>query len=91
MTDPAAVTRKRLAIRAWRRGTREMDLVLGPYADARLSGMDAAALAAFEALLSEDDHDIRLWVTGASAAPPRHAGLVADLAGFAANRHHAAR
>ncbi len=89
MTEPTEVLRKRLAIRAWRRGTREMDLVLGPYADARLTTMDSADLAAFAALLDEDDHDLQGWTTGIAAAPDRHAALIAQVARFARDRHRA--
>ncbi|TCO68312.1 succinate dehydrogenase assembly factor 2 [Rhodovulum euryhalinum] len=71
--------RKRMRIRAWRRGTKEMDLILGGYADAHLAGMDAAALDAFDALLAEDDHDLYQWVTGQAAPPGRFAVLVAEL------------
>jgi antitoxin CptB len=87
MTDAAGVMRKRLAIRAWRRGTREMDLVLGPYADARLAAMSASDLQAFAALLDEDDHDLYRWTTGAAAPPDRHAGLIDRLSNFARSRH----
>jgi antitoxin CptB len=75
--------RKRLAIRAWRRGMRETDLILGAYADAHLAGMTPADLAAFEALLEANDQDILAWVLGQMPAPAAHAALVARLAAFA--------
>ena len=87
MTEPAEAQLKRLKIRAWRRGMRETDLVLGPYADACLAEMDGESLSAFEALLAESDQDIHAWVTGAAAPPPRHAPLVRTLARFAHRRH----
>lgn len=77
---------RRLRLRAWRRGTKEMDLILGPYADARLPAMEAAALDAFEALMAEDDQDLMHWVLGQAAPPAPHAPLVADLRAFAAAR-----
>ncbi len=79
-----AVARKRLKIRAWRRGLREMDLILGPYADAHLAGMEGAALALFDALLDENDKDLLPWVMGQAPRPARYAvllGHVADHAG----------
>ncbi len=79
--------RKRMRMRAWRRGTREMDLVLGPYADVRLAGMAPDELALFDALLDEADQDLYPWVSGQVAAPPAYAALLADLAAFAASRH----
>ena len=83
---PAAARLRRLRMRAWRRGTKEMDLILGPYADARLAAMDAAALDAFEAVLAENDQDLYLWVTGQAAAPAPLAPLLDDIAAAAAGR-----
>lgn len=62
----------RLRMRSWRRGTREMDLILGPYADAALPGLTAAELDAYEAILSENDQDLYLWITRPDTAPPAH-------------------
>lgn len=60
---------KRLRMRAWRRGTKEMDLILGPFADVHLAGLDAPTLDLFEAVLDENDQDLYLWVTGHPGAP----------------------
>ena len=60
---------KRLKIRSWRRGTKEMDLILGPFSDAHLAGFDAAALDEYEALLAENDQDLYQWFSGQSDAP----------------------
>lgn len=79
-------TRKRLKMRAWRRGTKEMDMILGPYADDRLAGMDAAALESFEALLNENDQDLYQWVTGQGTVPQPIALLLADIAEHAHTR-----
>ena len=78
MPDEARL--KRLRMRAWRRGTREMDLILGPFADARLAAMDEGELDAFEALLREGDQELYAWVSGRTAPPERFAPLVARLA-----------
>ncbi|RBO54806.1 succinate dehydrogenase assembly factor 2 [Rhodovulum sp. BSW8] len=79
MTESTESRRKRMHIRAWRRGTKEMDLILGRYADAHLAAMDAAALEAFDALLAQDDHDLYQWVTGQVAAPDEFAPLIERL------------
>ncbi|WP_299815839.1 succinate dehydrogenase assembly factor 2 [uncultured Jannaschia sp.] len=73
------IRRKRLRIRAWRRGIKEMDLILGGYADDRLAAMDEDEIATFEAALDENDHDLFAWVTGQAAPPARFAPLVAEL------------
>ena len=65
MTGETAEARlKRMRMRSWRRGTKEMDIVLGPFADARLAGMDAAGLALYDRLLEENDQDLMAWLLG---------------------------
>ncbi|MCV2868187.1 succinate dehydrogenase assembly factor 2 [Defluviimonas sp. WL0002] len=87
MTDPHEARLKRLAMRSWRRGTKEMDLILGPYADAHLASMQADALELYERLLAENDQDIYPWMTGVADAPPVLRPLVADISAFARARH----
>lgn len=74
---------KRLEMRSARRGTKEMDLILGPYGAARLASMDGARLDLYEALLSENDQDLYQWVTGQVPAPARFAALIDDIAAHA--------
>ncbi|HRD27279.1 MAG TPA: succinate dehydrogenase assembly factor 2 [Caulobacter sp.] len=57
---------KKIRLRAWRRGFREADLILGPFADRHCPTMTAAQLDAFEALLEEADQDIYDWYLGRS-------------------------
>ncbi len=80
---------KRLAMRSWRRGTKEMDLILGPYADAHLAAMPPDRLALYDALLGENDQDLYPWMTGAAPAPERFSTLIAEIAGFARDRNRA--
>lgn len=84
--ETAEARLKRMKMRSWRRGTKEMDLVLGPYADAELAGMSGAELDAFDALLEENDQDLMAWMLGQKAAPAAHAGLIATLSAFASRR-----
>jgi antitoxin CptB len=70
---------KRLKIRAWRRGIKEMDLILGPYADANLATMTEAEVVEFDALLKENDQDLYQWVSGQAVPPPEFAAIVARL------------
>ncbi len=70
---------KRLKIRAWRRGIKEMDLILGPYADANLASMSAEEVEEFDALLKENDQDLYQWVSGQAAPPAEFAALVTRL------------
>ena len=61
--------RRRILFRAWRRGMREMDLVMGRFADAHLPEMTEAELDAFERLLDASDPEALAWITG-EAKPP---------------------
>jgi len=83
MTETIESMRKRLSMRSWRRGTKEMDLVLGPYADAHLAAMTPAQLAMYDQLLDENDTDLWPMVLGQQPAPPVLAALMAEIAGFA--------
>ena len=60
---------KRLRFRAWHRGTREADLLIGGFFDAHSAGWSEAEMDWFEALLEEQDVDIMSWAIGAAAPP----------------------
>ncbi len=77
---------KRMAMRSWRRGTKEMDLVLGPYADAHLAGLSEEKLAVYDVLLEENDQDLLPWVLGQRPSPAAIADLIAEIGVFARNR-----
>jgi antitoxin CptB len=64
--------RKKLQFRAWRRGFREIDLILGGFADQSLAEMDEAGLNAFESLLDAQDQDVYEWITGQTPPPTEH-------------------
>lgn len=77
---------KRMKMRAWRRGTKEMDLVLGPWADTHLEGLSAERLDQFEALLSENDQDLMAWIFGQAPVKPQIAPLLDEITAFARDR-----
>ena len=62
---------RKLRMRSWRRGTKEMDLILGPYADAHLAELNDEALDAYEELLAENDQDLYRWAAGTEPVPDR--------------------
>lgn len=68
--------RRRLRYRAWHRGTREMDLILGPFADAHLEQYGTSDLDRLETFMDEADTVLAQWVTG-QIQPP--AGTDLDL------------
>lgn len=60
----------RIAFRAWRRGFREADLVLGPFADREGPTLSSADLDDFESLLMlDDDHRLYAWIIGTELTP----------------------
>lgn len=69
MNETMETRLKRLRMRSWRRGTKEMDLILGPFADEGLKELTAAELDMYETLLSENDQDLYLWVSGKGQVP----------------------
>jgi antitoxin CptB len=78
-----ALRRKRVRWRAWHRGIRELDLILGRFADARLAGLDGGGLDAFEALLDVPDQEALDWLTGAAEPPaPYRTPLFAAIVAF---------
>ena len=83
MTETPRHRLKRLSMRAHRRGTKEMDLILGGWADAHLAALPPDDLDALEALMEENDQDLYTWVTGQVPPPARHAPLLARIAAHA--------
>jgi len=61
--------RRRLLFRAWHRGIREMDLVMGRFADAEIGDLSEAELDLFEQLTELPDPDLLAWITGAEPVP----------------------
>ncbi len=65
---------KRLQFRAWHRGTREADYMIGCYFDRFHAEWDEAALAWFEDLIEEEDVEIMGWALGTIPVPEVYAG-----------------
>ncbi|MEL6323304.1 MAG: succinate dehydrogenase assembly factor 2 [Pseudomonadota bacterium] len=70
--------RRKLKFRAWRRGFREMDLLMGSFADAHIGDLDDNSLAEFERLLSLPDWEVYAWLVGQKSVPDNHKGPVLD-------------
>lgn len=71
-------TRKRLIFRSWHRGTREMDLIMGSFAEMNVPGFTADELDLYEALLHNPDPDIYDWITGQKMPPANAHNPVLD-------------
>jgi antitoxin CptB len=68
--DDHEIRLKRLKYRAWHRGFREADLILGPFADKHGRGLTEIQLASFERLLEQPDHDLYVWIVERTPTPP---------------------
>lgn len=80
--DEIEVRRKRLRFRSWHRGTREMDIMLGTFADRTLASLSPQQLEQYEALLGASDPDLYAWITGREPAPEAYEGLIELLRNF---------
>jgi antitoxin CptB len=69
MTTDDDARLKKLRFRAWRRGFREADLILGPFADRYVPDFTLAELDWFEDLLDQPDHDVYAWIVGTLPTP----------------------
>ncbi|GFE51364.1 succinate dehydrogenase assembly factor 2 [Roseobacter cerasinus] len=72
---------KRLKMRSMRRGIKEMDVILQPFAEANLDAMEEADLTLYDTLLSENDHDLYQWVSGQIAPPQAYVKLIDRIIG----------
>lgn len=61
--------RRRILFRAWHRGTREMDLIMGGFCDAHIGSLSEAEIDDFERLIDLPDHDLYRWVIGEAELP----------------------
>jgi antitoxin CptB len=76
MTETLENRRKKLRIRAWRRGFKEADLILGRFADEKLDTLSADEVMEFEQLLEQADQDIYYWIIGRTITPDQFDGPV---------------
>lgn len=72
--DDIEFRQRRLNFRAWHRGTREADLMIGGFAERHARDWGADEIAWFEALLDEQDVDIMAWAIGTQEPPQRFVG-----------------
>ncbi|VIO74071.1 hypothetical protein CI1B_53580 [Bradyrhizobium ivorense] len=82
--------RKRLLFRCWHRGTREMDLILGRFADATIADLTDQELAELEHLIEVPDPDLYAALTGDKQLAAEHAtALFARIKAFRVADHGA--
>jgi antitoxin CptB len=71
-SDGLDVRRRKILFRAWRRGVREIDLIVGRFADAYIDIIDEPGLDDFERLIEVPNAELYGWVTGDQAVPASH-------------------
>ncbi len=79
MHETEETRRKRLRFRSWHRGTRELDLMLGRFADRHIDSLTPEQLDRYEALIECSDPDIYCWISDGEAAPPEHDNDVMEM------------
>lgn len=67
--DALEIRRKRAYYNSWHRGTREMDLLIGGFAEQHLSDLTAQDLERYEHILQLPDDDLYAWITGRADIP----------------------
>jgi antitoxin CptB len=77
------VRRRKLLFRAWRRGVRETDLIVGRFADAYIEKFDEAGLDEFERLIEVNNAELYAWVVGAESVPADYdTAVLRDMRSF---------
>ncbi|KAA0970443.1 succinate dehydrogenase assembly factor 2 [Aureimonas fodinaquatilis] len=64
--------RRKVLFRSWHRGTREMDLVLGRFADAEIDKLTDDELTIYEHLIDAPDRQLFSWLTGTEETPEEY-------------------
>ena len=70
--------RKRLLFRCWHRGTREMDLILGRFADKEIADLGEGELSELERLIEVPDPDLYAGLTGERELAPAYRTALFD-------------
>ena len=73
-SDGFDLRRRKLLFHAWHRGMREMDLIVGRFADRTIDALSDAELTEFERLIEVPDRDLLAWITGETVVPAHYDG-----------------
>lgn len=90
-SDGLEPRRKKALYQAWHRGTKEMDILLGEFADARIAILSDAELTDFERILVEKDQDLFSWIVGSELTPvDKQSAVFSQIVAFHAHKSSAA-
>ena len=73
---------KRLKIQSWRRGMKEMDLILGSFFDKNMQLLNSEEISNYESLLLQDDQVVFSWFSKQETVPLEFVDMVAKIAKF---------
>lgn len=79
VSEKKEIALKRLKIRSWRRGTKEMDLILGKFSDANLRILSQSDLEVYDKMLDENDNDLYNWCSKKMDAPEVYRTLLTKI------------
>jgi antitoxin CptB len=68
-SDGLDLRRRKILFRAWHRGIKEMDLIMGRFADQRLDHLSSGDLDEFEGLMQVPDQQLYAWINGSEDVP----------------------
>jgi antitoxin CptB len=68
--------RRRILFRCWHRGVREMDLIMGRFADAEIERLSLEELDELERLMEAPDADVYRWIAGDEPPPAAYDGIL---------------
>jgi len=71
-SDGLDARRRRMLFRAWHRGIKEMDLIMGRFSDAHIADLADSELDEFERLMELRDQEILSWIDGTAEVPPNY-------------------
>jgi len=74
---------KRLKIRSWRRGMKEMDIILGKFIDQSIESLNENEIAAYDNLLNNDDQTIFSWILNKEKIPEEYIDITKKISDFA--------
>jgi antitoxin CptB len=72
MSPDRDIRLRKLKFRSWHRGIKEMDLILGRFADTILDSLSDSELDTYETLIEVEDTQLYNWLTGRETVPGEH-------------------
>lgn len=78
MSTDLSARKRRLHYRAWHRGTKEADVLIGSFVSSRLETLTVDDIVWLEQFLEQNDVHIMAWITGHQAVPDAFSGPLMD-------------